>query len=73
MGDGDHLWTSCQESLRTQVSDAVWRSTFQDISVIDVEDDILRLAVPSAVVKDRVEGRYLSWWKTSSGTRAARA
>lgn len=60
MADGQHLWTSCQASLRTQVSDAVWRSTFQDITEIDVEDDILRLAVPSAVVKDRVEGRYLS-------------
>ncbi|HWJ97483.1 MAG TPA: DnaA N-terminal domain-containing protein, partial [Acidimicrobiales bacterium] len=60
MADGEHLWTSCQESLRTQVSDAVWRSTFQDITEIDVEDDILRLAVPSAMVKDRVEGRYLS-------------
>jgi chromosomal replication initiator protein len=60
VADGEHLWTSCQASLRTQVSDAVWRSTFQDITEIDVEDDILRLAVPSAVVKDRVEGRYLS-------------
>jgi chromosomal replication initiator protein len=60
VGDGDHLWTSCQESLRTQVSDAVWRSTFQDITQIDVEGEVLRLAVPSAVVKDRVEGRYLS-------------
>lgn len=59
VGDGQHLWTTCQESLRTQVSDAVWRSTFQDITEIDVEDDVLRLAVPSAMVKDRLEGRYL--------------
>jgi chromosomal replication initiator protein len=50
----------CQESLRTQVSDAVWRSTFQDIAEIELEDDVLRLAVPSAMVKERVEGRYLS-------------
>jgi chromosomal replication initiator protein len=60
VGDGQHLWTSCQESLRTQVSDAVWRSTFQDITELGVEDDVLRLAVPSAMVKDRLEGRYLS-------------
>jgi len=60
VGDVKHLWTGCQESLRTQVSDAVWRSTFQDITELTVEDDVLRLAVPSAVVKDRVEGRYLS-------------
>jgi chromosomal replication initiator protein len=31
VGDAQHLWTSCQASLRDQVSDAVWRSTFQDI------------------------------------------
>ena len=60
MGEAQHLWTNCKESLRTQVSDAVWRSTFQDITDLGLEDDILRLAVPSAVVKDRVEGRYLS-------------
>ncbi|MFN8017363.1 MAG: chromosomal replication initiator protein DnaA [Acidimicrobiales bacterium] len=60
MGDATHLWTSCQDSLRTQVSDAVWRSTFQDIAELGVDDGALRLAVPNAMVKDRVEGRYLS-------------
>ncbi|MEZ5181108.1 MAG: chromosomal replication initiator protein DnaA [Acidimicrobiales bacterium] len=60
MGDGQHLWMDCQAALRDQVSDAVWRSTFQDIAQIASEGGTLRLAVPSAVVKDRVEGRYLS-------------
>jgi chromosomal replication initiator protein len=60
VGDAQRLWTNCQASLRDQVSDAVWRSTFQDIVELGVEDDVLRLAVPSAVVKERVEGRYLS-------------
>lgn len=60
VGDAQHLWTSCQASLRDQVSDAVWRSTFQDIVEIGTDDGVLRLAVPSAVVKERVEGRYLS-------------
>jgi chromosomal replication initiator protein len=45
--------------LQTQVSDAVWRSTFQDIRALDADGDILRLAVPNAMVKDRVENRYL--------------
>ena len=60
MGDTKHLWTDCQASLRGQVSDAVWRSTFQDIVELGVHDGVVRLAVPSAVVKERVEGRYLS-------------
>ena len=60
VGDAEHLWTNCQESLRTQVSDAVWRSTFQDIAGVGVDDGSLHLAVPSTMVRDRVEGRYLS-------------
>ncbi|MCU1351026.1 MAG: dnaA [Acidimicrobiales bacterium] len=60
VGDAQHLWSSCQESLRGQVSDAVWRSTFQDVEPLDLVDEHLTLAVPSAVVKDRLENRYLS-------------
>jgi hypothetical protein len=60
VGNAQHLWTTCRETLRTQVSDAVWRSTFQDIAELGIDGDTLRLAVPSAMVRDRVEGRYLS-------------
>ena len=58
--DAQQLWTACQASLQTQVSEAVWRSTFQDIVTVDFSDSRLVLAVPSLVVKDRVENRYLS-------------
>ena len=59
--DPKTLWTTCSGSLRNQVSDAVWRSTFQDIVALDGDGDgsTLRLAVPNGVVKDRVETRYL--------------
>ena len=60
MADAQLLWATCQASLKTQVSDAVWRSTFQDITALDVDQSVLYLAVPSAVVKDRVETRYQS-------------
>ncbi len=60
MGPAQDLWTNCQESLRTQVSDAVWRSTFQDIAALDLDGTSLSLAVPSGVVKERLSGRYLS-------------
>lgn len=60
VGDAQHLWSSCQKALREQVSDAVWSSTFQDALAIDFEGDQLLVAVPSAVVKERVENRYLS-------------
>jgi chromosomal replication initiator protein len=60
VADGDDLWTACLATLRTQVTDAVFRSTFQDIRQLDLAEDTLRLAVPNSVVKDRLEGRYLS-------------
>ena len=60
VGDAQHLWMTCRASLQTQVSDAVWKSTFEDIRELEGDDEVLRLAVPSTVVKDRVEGRYLA-------------
>jgi chromosomal replication initiator protein len=60
VGDAQPLWTSCQAALRDQVSDVVWRSTFQDISEIAVEHGLLRLAVPNSMVKEKIEGPYLS-------------
>ena len=58
MTDAPDLWTTCRESLRDQVSDVVWRSTFQDITFLDLDGDLLRLAVPNSMIKDRVESRY---------------
>ncbi len=60
MVDAEHLWITCRESLRTQVSETVWSSTFQDIAATGADDQVLHLSVPNALVKDRVEGRYLS-------------
>ena len=63
MPDAQDLWTTCQDALQLQVSDAVWRSTFQDIRAVEPADgadrSLLLLAVPNSMVKDRVETRYL--------------
>jgi len=58
VGEAQHLWDSCQAVLRAQVTDAVWQSTFEEARPLEFHDDELLLAVPSAVVKDRLEGRY---------------
>lgn len=60
VGEAEHLWESCRKSLRSQVSDAVWSSTFQDALPLSLDAHELVLTVPSALVKDRVEGRYLA-------------
>ena len=45
--------------LRAQVSDATWRTWFEAVHPVAVEEGTLVLAVPSALAKERIEGRYL--------------
>ncbi|MEZ5144479.1 MAG: chromosomal replication initiator protein DnaA [Acidimicrobiales bacterium] len=54
------LWKSCAEVLRGQVSEAVWLTTFNGASAVAVDGDALVLAVPSSVVRERIETRYLT-------------
>ncbi len=53
------LWTTCSANIRAQVSDAVWQSTFNDARAIAMSGDSLVLTVPNAIVKEKIEGRYL--------------
>jgi len=40
------------------VSEAVWLTTFSVVTPVLLDDDTLRIAVPSSVVKERIENRY---------------
>ena len=60
MSEAETLWTEASEFLRAQVSEAVWQSTFQDVHATHLDDDGLQLTVPSAHIRERIEGRYLS-------------
>ncbi|MGI9609592.1 MAG: DnaA ATPase domain-containing protein, partial [Acidimicrobiia bacterium] len=59
MSNVTDFWNKCAASIRDQVSDAVWQSTFADAAPISVTDGVLRLSVPSLIVKEKIEGRYL--------------
>ncbi len=52
------LWDACAQSIRDQVSDGVWNSTFKEAKPHAVSDSELVLTVPSQWVKERIEGRY---------------
>jgi chromosomal replication initiator protein len=52
------LWDACAQSIRDQVSDGVWNSTFRQARPQAVSDTELVLTVPSQWVKERIEGRY---------------
>lgn len=56
----EQLWTACAAVLREQVSEAVWLTTFSMVAPLDVDNSHLVVAVPSSVVKDRIETRYLT-------------
>jgi chromosomal replication initiator protein len=49
----------CAESLHDQVTDATWKTWFEAVTPVDLHDDLLVLAVPSSLMKERLEGRYL--------------
>jgi hypothetical protein len=53
------LWMACAEVLREQVSEAVWLSSFAEVTALPNDNAELVLAVPSPWVKDRIETRYL--------------
>jgi chromosomal replication initiator protein len=57
--DAAGLWTICSGSIRPQVSDVVWQTTFNAIKPLVLDEDQFVIAAPSLLVKERIEGRYL--------------
>ncbi|MDE0701194.1 MAG: chromosomal replication initiator protein DnaA [Acidimicrobiaceae bacterium] len=57
--DADGLWSSCAESIRAQVSDAVWHTTFSGARAAAFDGGELVIVVPNGLQKERIEGRYL--------------
>lgn len=57
--NADQLWDTCSDLIRAQVSDVVWNTTFRELEAIDLTTNEITVAVPSRVVKDRIEARYL--------------
>ncbi len=59
METANQLWASCSEIIRAQVSEVVWNTTFRELEAIDLTNEEIVVAVPSRLVKDRIEARYL--------------
>jgi chromosomal replication initiator protein len=59
VGEAEELWNACTTALRGQLPDAVWTTCFGPTSAIELTDDVLVVAVPSTLVKERIETRYL--------------
>jgi len=59
VSDHDQLWTAVAQLLRAQVSEAVWFSTFQDVTALDSDSSMLRVGAPNGHTRDRILSRYL--------------
>jgi chromosomal replication initiator protein len=57
--DADDMWTQVTLSLRSQLAESVWFSTFQEITPVSVDESTFRLLAPSAYVRDRITTRYM--------------
>ncbi len=60
MGEAQRLWATCLDALRRQVPEATWNSCFQPTRAVTVDDTTLVVAVPSSLVRDRLETRWLT-------------
>lgn len=54
------IWKATAQVLRSQVSEAVWFSTFNDAVAVADDKMSLRLRVPNSFVRDRILTRYMS-------------
>ncbi len=59
MNESNGLWTRCTASLREQVSDTTWQMWLSSVEPVSFDGGVLVLGVPNAVVRDRVESRFL--------------
>ena len=57
--NADSVWTTCRGLLRSQVSEAVWLTSFRDLHMVAMSTERVVLVAPSSVIRDRVLNRYL--------------
>jgi chromosomal replication initiator protein len=53
------LWTTSADLLRTEVSEAIWRTWLDAVEPVESDDDSLVLSAPSTLVRDRLKERYI--------------
>ena len=72
VGEAQQLWNACAEALRGDMPDSVWSSCFQPAMGIELDADHLVVAVPSVLVKERLETRWFGLIAESLGRLGCR-
>ncbi len=58
VGEAERLWRTCLATVRTEVPESAWSSCFQPTAALSLDDTSLLVAVPSSLVRERLEGRW---------------
>src|SRR5436189_5871825 len=58
--DPEVLWKMCSGSLRSQVAESTWHTSFEQMVPVGLDESSVTLAVPNLLVRERIETRYLS-------------
>ncbi|MEJ7765656.1 MAG: chromosomal replication initiator protein DnaA [Acidimicrobiales bacterium] len=58
MSDAQRLWESCSGTIREQLTEAAWQTTFEEICVDPGDPNEVVLRVPNVLVRDRIEKRF---------------
>ena len=56
--DAERLWKVCAETVRVQVPEPAWRTWFEGVHPVGLEERRLTLGVPSTFVRERLHGEY---------------
>ena len=73
VNDTNELWTRCAGALREQVSDATWRTWLGGLAPRGFDGQVLVLAAPSTLVRDRIETRFLGLIAAAASEAAGNA
>ena len=71
MADAERVWDTCLDVLRRSVPEATWNSCFKPTTALALDDTNLVVAVPSSLVRDRLEGRWLAQIKNALAAAGA--
>jgi chromosomal replication initiator protein len=56
----EELWSRVGAAVRAQLSEATWRTWFQGVRAVELNDDQLVLSTPSTVAAERIRSNYLA-------------
>ncbi len=58
MIDPQQLWSECSKVIKTQVSEATWKTWFSAITPVEVVESTFILSVPNDLVRGRLQSRF---------------